>query len=581
MADMISVLMTTYNRQKNILNALYSIVHQENVPCDYEIVIVDDGSNDGTQSVVERFKQDYPEVKINYIFNLKPENIFVNPAIAHNIGLVYAKGNIIVQSGADMIMDRDTLVKLYTALQKENALFSAALYRIEQEKVKDINILSPKTFFSSVTNLRYPDDYVKYPKGDYVNTTPFCAIYRKEWVYEIGLQDENFAMGGGEDCDFIFRMQKVTKTKWLHCTSVTHQNHPKFGGFKRDNEKYQENVKKVKKSIEGVDNRWRKRILLMGSFDYFPVPGFLWDSLKQQFLRLGHRCLFFDAAPSTGSDDEMRSIPYYKYWQEEKTKDRLIKLIGEFKPDIIISGIPVANNLLKSVQIDAFKVAFYGDMREPHYFCDQYKGLFDMMFLTNEGQIAEYESRLKIPVYPIVWGASSTAHHRYNEDKVYDVGFSGQTVAHLHSLRNELIKKLKGQFNIKVVSRNVWGTFRFYSQCKLLVSDNCDLSIRNNIKGYASNRLMNMVSCGRCVIVRYFPGLENWGKNGEHFVWFTTDEECVEKIKYYLKNEEEREKIADNAYYHFHKNFSWKVRAEYMNKLIRGNYEKNGKLVNK
>lgn len=61
MREMVSIIVPTYNREKEISRAINSILQQTYE--DYEIIIVDDGSTDHTRSVVEQIKDD----RIRYI----------------------------------------------------------------------------------------------------------------------------------------------------------------------------------------------------------------------------------------------------------------------------------------------------------------------------------------------------------------------------------------------------------------------------------------------------------------------------------------------------------------------------------
>jgi glycosyltransferase involved in cell wall biosynthesis len=57
--DMVSIVMTTYNGEKYLeeqINSIISSTYQ-----DFELHIVDDGSQDATMKILERYKQQYPE----------------------------------------------------------------------------------------------------------------------------------------------------------------------------------------------------------------------------------------------------------------------------------------------------------------------------------------------------------------------------------------------------------------------------------------------------------------------------------------------------------------------------------------
>jgi glycosyltransferase involved in cell wall biosynthesis len=67
---MISVLMTAYNAEKYISSAILSIINQTYT--DWELIVVDDCSTDGTHGKVEEIKARYPDKKI--WLDYMPEN---------------------------------------------------------------------------------------------------------------------------------------------------------------------------------------------------------------------------------------------------------------------------------------------------------------------------------------------------------------------------------------------------------------------------------------------------------------------------------------------------------------------------
>lgn len=61
---------------------------------------------------------------------------------------------------------------------------------------------------------------------------------------------------------------------------------------------------------------------------------------------------------------------------------------------------------------------------------------------------------------------------------------------------------------------------------------------------YFSNRLFLTLACRGFHLIRYVAGTENLFEEGKHLAWFHDKEECLEKISYYLQNDEERCKVA-------------------------------------
>src|ERR1700740_1729993 len=84
-APLITALVDTYNHEKYIEQALVSVLEQGLSPAELEVVVVDDGSTDGTGSIVQKFA---PRVK-----HVRKKN--GGQASAFNAGFAEARGEIV------------------------------------------------------------------------------------------------------------------------------------------------------------------------------------------------------------------------------------------------------------------------------------------------------------------------------------------------------------------------------------------------------------------------------------------------------------------------------------------------------
>lgn len=98
-----SILIPAYNALPHLGATLKSVLDQEF--CDYEVVLVDDGSDDGTGGVCERFALKHADVKV-----VHQENVGL--LLARRIALSHASGDYVVTLDSDDALRPDALGKL-------------------------------------------------------------------------------------------------------------------------------------------------------------------------------------------------------------------------------------------------------------------------------------------------------------------------------------------------------------------------------------------------------------------------------------------------------------------------------------
>ena len=141
--------------------------------------------------------------------------------------------------------------------------------------------------------------------------------------------------------------------------------------------------------------------------------------------------------------------------------------------------------------------------------------------------------------------------------KVHDFSFIGQfddIVIRKGLTRKNMLEKLSYSFS-GFRGNSVRGPFvnQVYNESKILI----ERTIYCNI----GTRLFELVGSGGFALINKYPcsnGLENIGLDGVHFVTYDESwEDLFYKMNYYLKNEEERIKIAKQGYDFFIKNHTY------------------------
>ncbi|KZX12189.1 glycosyltransferase [Methanobrevibacter curvatus] len=110
----ISIIMLTFNRKNIIKKAINSIVNQSF--SNYELIICDDGSTDGTEDMVKREFRGY--FKQNKFVYLKQNHLGVSKA--RNNALRHARGELIAYLDADHYWKHDYLEKMAQLVKDEN-----------------------------------------------------------------------------------------------------------------------------------------------------------------------------------------------------------------------------------------------------------------------------------------------------------------------------------------------------------------------------------------------------------------------------------------------------------------------------
>lgn len=116
----LTVIIPTYNRKQVLARALEGYLAQSSPQLIHELLIVDDGSSDGTESMVRRFstRSVFP---IRY---LRQQN--KGPAAARNFGIREARSSVVLFTDSDVIPEGD-LVEQHIEWHRRNPQITAAV----------------------------------------------------------------------------------------------------------------------------------------------------------------------------------------------------------------------------------------------------------------------------------------------------------------------------------------------------------------------------------------------------------------------------------------------------------------------
>jgi glycosyltransferase involved in cell wall biosynthesis len=246
-----SFVIPTYNCKKllrNTLKALDYIVMDNSI--EYEVIVVDDGSNDGTGEYIGDINVNYT---LKYIYISRDCNS--SRARARNEGIKAANGNIIVFIDADIIVRPGFLLELDKFFSYSDEMAVIGMRRLINENIDD-SMVEDKSVFneSCLEKLKMGMDFrfdifeqLSYNAGGM--KAPFLyaltcnlAVPRK-WIDKTTGFDEELIKWGIEDIEFVYRMYcKGMKIAINSRDYVLHQFH---GVEQTDviNKKYENDIK--------------------------------------------------------------------------------------------------------------------------------------------------------------------------------------------------------------------------------------------------------------------------------------------------------------------------------------------------
>ena len=207
-----SVVIPTYNRKpilEKCLKALEVQVLSENAVIDYEIVLVDDGSTDGTLEWLETHKDDFPHVRTF-------EQEHMGPAAARNLGVEKAKGDTIIFIDSDLVVTEVFLQAHADALTEGHKELGSDRFFTYGAVINTANFENPTS---------EPYKLTDYSAAFFA--TGNVAI-PKHWLEKAGLFDTGFQLYGWEDLELGVRLKNLG-LKLIKCPeAVGYHWHPAF-----------------------------------------------------------------------------------------------------------------------------------------------------------------------------------------------------------------------------------------------------------------------------------------------------------------------------------------------------------------
>lgn len=228
--DKISIIVPIYNVQDYLRKCIDSLIDQtyKNI----EIILVNDGTKDDSQAIVDEYVIKYPEIIKSYI----KENGGLSDA--RNFGIKKASGEYITFVDSDDYVDKSLIEKLYNKIKEDKSdIVASGCFFVYEDKTKILSL--------SVSD----NDDIKKAMID-LFPSAWGKLYRKE-IFEKNLFKKGIWF---EDVEFLMRVYPTIK-------KISIVNEPLYYYIQRENSityTYNEKLNDLVENWNGIINYYKE-----------------------------------------------------------------------------------------------------------------------------------------------------------------------------------------------------------------------------------------------------------------------------------------------------------------------------------
>lgn len=222
-----SAIIPTYNSKHYLLNVLRHFSRQNMDGNKFEVIVIDDGSTDGSQEYIKGyFSRNQELVNLKYIYWPRPVarsrgDSYFRAGLSRNLGTYHAVGEFISFVDSDMLVPPNFLATLLNDLKNydvvQNVRFhikpelSNEYVRHEQIKIEQDTFIEEEKYWGAF----FATDDWENLEAFWKYTCTYNLSLRKDVFYEVGRFRRNFVSYGFEDTDLGFRLAKAGKKFFL------------------------------------------------------------------------------------------------------------------------------------------------------------------------------------------------------------------------------------------------------------------------------------------------------------------------------------------------------------------------------
>ena len=315
-----------------------------------------------------------------------------------------------------------------------------------------------------------------------------------------------------------------------------------------------------------------------------PHDSFFRDPHVRAFEKFGYECVAFDSRHGFVYNPLFRKLArripilrHVKKLKVQKINRDLIALAGKYKPKYIFAQkaetiSPQTIEIIKGLGV--VTINFYNDLMGEWPVISKIAPHYDYFFNQDHVVLRRLWDELGLKNCFYMAHAAEPLHDPFTDRKnKYPVSFIGTYNTELYPNREKYL------IAIKDMGLNVWGTdnwldtplkdcfhgrshgderFDIYSKSRIVIDINWDAWPAEGL----SNRPFEATGCGAMFMTDYVRSdIRRAYKESEEVVLFKDENELKEKIKYYLENDNECEKIAWAGFQRTVKDHTYDIRV--------------------
>jgi len=191
----VSVVVPMYNEELYIKECLLSLVNQNYVKGEYEIIVIDGNSTDNSRKIVTSLMKKYSSIKV---YN-NPRRI---TPVSFNIGIEKSRGEIIIFIGAHAICENDYISQCVGLLSNRNASNVGGI-----QNAVGSDYVSNAISYAMTSPFGVGNAYYHFSKKETYVDSVWGGAFKKETLKKLDGFNENYIKM--QDYELNYRLQKM------------------------------------------------------------------------------------------------------------------------------------------------------------------------------------------------------------------------------------------------------------------------------------------------------------------------------------------------------------------------------------